>query len=321
MRCPKCGYISFDQQPSCEKCSADLAEIAAALAGTGLKAQETFFLASVIGGADEGEDREFDLSEMTVDDEVEFGGVESEEGEAVPIVNLAAFGAGGEDEELSLTLAGEEEDEAETAAEEDVLGGQEEAVPGSIDFPMSEEEMAGVNVDLLLDRQKAPATKGVESELPSGEELQGDIEFQLEEAPDEISLEEEDAVRGEQGLEEAEEKDDGMDFDLGLMPDIDMDDETPEQAEAEALSGGKSDSGLKLDLDVDLEDEPEENEMVFNLEDIDMDDLLITENGGGKKGRPEDTAVDLEDFLNEGKGADEQDDPDGKSSRLPDIDL
>lgn len=328
MRCPKCGYISFDQQPSCKKCSADLTAISASLPGTGLKAQEIFFLASLLEGAAEAEEREYDLSDMAVDEEVELLGPEPAESEEVPVVNLAPFAAAGtageEEEEISLTLPGEDEEEVEAAAEEeeDVLGGQDES--GGIEFSMGEEEMAGLNVDLLLDRDKTPAAKTVAPESPSGEELQGGIEFQLEEeepvteAQAAVSFaEEEEPGRGELDLEEAEEQAGGIDFDLGLMPEIEMEEAASDEDEAQTPPAGKSDSSLKLDLDVDLDDEPEGNDLVFNLEDIDMDDLLIPANGAGKKGRPEDTALDLEDFLNEGKESGDQDGADAKAGNNP----
>ena len=88
-----------------------------------------------------------------------------------------------------------------------------------------------------------------------------------------------------------------------------------------------------------MEDEPSEEELVFNLEDIDMSDLVIDESGAAKEkaARPEDTTLDLEDFLNEGKGDDggipmdltmedidlgddnDKDEPDKKSGNPPDI--
>lgn len=50
MRCPKCGYISFDQQDNCVKCSNDLSAVGAQLQGTCLNVEAPFFLGSVLGG-------------------------------------------------------------------------------------------------------------------------------------------------------------------------------------------------------------------------------------------------------------------------------
>jgi hypothetical protein len=49
MRCPKCGYISFDRQKSCGKCSHDLTAVAEQLQGTVIKAEAPFFLAAALG--------------------------------------------------------------------------------------------------------------------------------------------------------------------------------------------------------------------------------------------------------------------------------
>lgn len=49
MRCPKCGYISFDRQRSCGKCSNDLTAAAEQLKGTVSKAAPPFFLGAVLG--------------------------------------------------------------------------------------------------------------------------------------------------------------------------------------------------------------------------------------------------------------------------------
>jgi hypothetical protein len=49
MRCPKCGYISFDRQKSCGKCGNDLTAVAEQLQGTVSKHAAPFFLGSILG--------------------------------------------------------------------------------------------------------------------------------------------------------------------------------------------------------------------------------------------------------------------------------
>jgi len=49
MRCPKCGYISFDRQRSCGKCRGDLTSVVEQLQGTVGKAVSPFFLGVVLG--------------------------------------------------------------------------------------------------------------------------------------------------------------------------------------------------------------------------------------------------------------------------------
>ncbi len=48
MKCPKCGYISFDDLSTCTKCSTDLSAIAEELKGTGRETESDFFLGSAI---------------------------------------------------------------------------------------------------------------------------------------------------------------------------------------------------------------------------------------------------------------------------------
>lgn len=49
MRCPKCGYISFDHLAACSSCSRDLTAIALELHGTSIESDLSLFLGSVIG--------------------------------------------------------------------------------------------------------------------------------------------------------------------------------------------------------------------------------------------------------------------------------
>lgn len=51
MRCPKCGYISFDRQKSCGKCGNDLAATAEQLRGTTLRGAVPFFLGGLIAAS------------------------------------------------------------------------------------------------------------------------------------------------------------------------------------------------------------------------------------------------------------------------------
>lgn len=55
MRCPKCGYLSFDSLSSCRKCSRDLVETAEKLQGTAAEHEEPFFLGPTLGVAGEEE--------------------------------------------------------------------------------------------------------------------------------------------------------------------------------------------------------------------------------------------------------------------------
>jgi len=306
MRCPKCGYISFDQEEACTKCDASLAEISRSLGGTAVRVQESFLLASVLGQA----------GQQAASEEVEFDLAEAEEG--IPMVDLSPFeqqeeAAVEEYTGISFTLPEEEEEQVVEAA-----AGEEEqpAELGAIDFTFFGEEPAQ------------------EKELqPAAEEAAG-LDLSLEEA--EVAALETEESLPELELEMGSVAEESLELDAGLQPDIE------EQALAEEPGAGKTaaaaGSGLDLDINVDLEeDEPSDEEMVFNLEDIDMSDLVINEPGGTEEetGRPEDTALNLEDFLSSGKGRDSgipmdltmedvdlgDDEQDKKSAGQPDIEL
>lgn len=302
MRCPKCGYISFDNLRSCAKCAASLERISDSITGTVVRAQEPFFLATALGHAVQpglgGEEVvEFDLAEA---DELSESGEEidlSGEEEGIPMVDLSPFASSAgvevEDEAgISFSLPEEEEEEVTemaAGAEEEVAAGEH----GTIDF-MPGEELAeepetlpgeeGYALDLPLEESREAEAEGIAFALPQEEEEVSWAGGEEEEALPELDF---DTGEGEEALA----------LDAGLMP---GGGEEPAEEEEEAEAGG---AGLKLDIDVDLENEPAEEEMVFNLEDIDMSDLVIEEQGGAQDAtdRPEETALDLEDFLSEGK--------------------
>lgn len=52
MRCPKCGYISFDNQAACAKCAHDLLPLAQQLQGTVTKDPPPAFLAAALAGSE-----------------------------------------------------------------------------------------------------------------------------------------------------------------------------------------------------------------------------------------------------------------------------
>jgi len=340
MRCPKCGYISFDQEEACAKCDASLAEISSSLAGTAVRVHEPFFLTSILGHGQQTDSDavEFDLSEAEAlpESDVEIEVTEDDEG--IPLVDLSPF----EQQETQveegsgISFDMPEEKAAEKQLAEDVGGEEEEpAELGTIDFSFGEEaakkeepqpaaeEAAGD--DLAL--EEAGGEEAIE-------ELGGSV-LALEEEAEEAALEPEESLP-ELELEMGSVEEESLELDAGIQPDIE------EQALAEETGAGETaaaaGSGLDLDIDVDLEeDEPSEEEMIFNLEDIDMSDLVIDEPGGTEEeaGRPEDTALDLEDFLSGGKGSDSgipmdltmedvelgDDEQDKKSADQPDIEL
>ena len=96
MRCPKCGYISFDHAETCSKCKKDISAISEQLSGTMLMAESPAFLqfnlSEAQGTVDRGidvtpdevvfdSDTVVDLEEADTSGEIEFDLVEENTGE------------------------------------------------------------------------------------------------------------------------------------------------------------------------------------------------------------------------------------------------
>jgi hypothetical protein len=77
MRCPKCGYVSFDYLVRCKKCNRDLADARLALNLLDVKPATPFLLASLVGATahDAGRERVTGLS-LTQESELELGSLE-----------------------------------------------------------------------------------------------------------------------------------------------------------------------------------------------------------------------------------------------------
>ena len=81
MRCPKCGYISFDHLVNCKKCTRDLSDSREALNLPDFEPQVPFLLGSLVGeiqGGGAAYKQELSLSQET---ELELGGLEMPEPE------------------------------------------------------------------------------------------------------------------------------------------------------------------------------------------------------------------------------------------------
>jgi len=173
MRCPKCGYISFDRQKSCGKCSNDLTAVAEQLQGTVGKAASPFFLGAILGeqqpyAAESGpalheEDEPLDLDELEADalpaddDEIDFAGAPLDEDDlndqALPSLGLEDIDVSDlmppQEEELVLHLGNEQKETilASAPAQQE----EEDATLMGIELPSLEHE------DLLdVDEKESP---------------------------------------------------------------------------------------------------------------------------------------------------------------------
>jgi len=140
MRCPKCGYISFDRQKSCGKCSHDLTAVTEQLQGTVSKAASPFFLGTILGkqqpyAAEPGpalheEEEPLDLDELETDtppadeDDLDFAGTPLDEDDledqALPSLGLEDIDVSDlmppQEEELVLHLGNEQKETILTPA-------------------------------------------------------------------------------------------------------------------------------------------------------------------------------------------------------------
>ena len=171
MRCPKCGFISFDHLTSCAKCGKDIAEVASELQGTSIKVETPMFLSTALAAYSDNEDSfeeigmedeldegiDFSMDDKSAGEEtVKMGGAEAdvdfsfEEEEAGPDINLAEV----EEEALSMDVEAEEAVEfsvpGPTLAKEAAPEAADESFEVELDFEDTgdEGEEGGLEFDL-----------------------------------------------------------------------------------------------------------------------------------------------------------------------------
>jgi hypothetical protein len=145
MRCPKCGFISFDHLTSCAKCGKDIAEVASELQGTSIKLETPMFLSAALAGYG---DREGSFEEISMETEVEEGvdiSMETEFEEGVDIsmedepVEQEAPEMAGTEADIDFSI---EEDEAKTDSSFFGEKVEEAGAPVSFDVDAEVEEEA-----------------------------------------------------------------------------------------------------------------------------------------------------------------------------------
>lgn len=233
MRCPKCDYISFDQEEICKNCSRPLPS-SEELTGTAMKVEHYHFLSSILGGGRaerKGEEPEIDIGELSLEDsEIEQDAAEESEVE-VPTIDISQFEEGS-DEELEEEIE-EVMDEAVEEAEEDegielALDEGEEDADQEPETPLPEPE---VKLDIDVDLDDEPTDDEIvfnledidESDLII-DESEGEIEEASETEPSKddsipmgLAMEDGELVKEEED-EVGEEKLEGT----SELPDIDL---------------------------------------------------------------------------------------------------
>ena len=193
MRCPKCGFISFDHLASCAKCGRDISEVASELQGTSIKVEAPMFLSGALAALSESEESFEDHAmeadgDEGIDFDMEMEADEEEAGEMTAAEEDVDFSFEKEAEEFEVAVEvdiGLAEPEAEEAA--GIKEKTEEAEPEKADDSFEEldfmgvvddEEGGGLEFDLEDfmediddDKPKASATKdAVDIDLDLGDE-------------------------------------------------------------------------------------------------------------------------------------------------------
>ena len=173
MRCPKCGFISFDHLASCSKCGRDISEVASELQGTSIKVDPPMFLSGALAAFAESEES---FEEHAMEDDVA-GGIDFNmemEDEAVEM------DAAAEDVDFSF----EEEEEAFDVAPEGDADFEivEEEEGADISLAEAEAEEAGIaeeDVDIELEAEAEDTFEELDF-MSSVDEEEGGLEFDLE---------------------------------------------------------------------------------------------------------------------------------------------
>jgi len=157
MRCPKCGFISFDHLTSCAKCGRDISEVASDLQGTSIKVESPMFLSGALSAlAERGDYFEEHAMEAEPDAGIDFAmEVEGEEEEAPEMASAAAdVDFSFEEAEEPVVVEKQVEETADFAlevdAEEETSPEKTEKAFEEIDFmgPVDEEDEGTLEFDL-----------------------------------------------------------------------------------------------------------------------------------------------------------------------------
>lgn len=261
MRCPKCGFISFDNVETCLKCKKDIAEVSAAYQGTIFNVATPLYLKfSTQDEDDESQDdgvEDIDSVQEFADPDLEILVEDGEEGE----INFSMDGYGNDDSAEADAAIAKEFGAAETADEPAAIADSEAALDLGMFEDGSEEDTFGFD-----DGDHSDPAGAVGLEIP--EELSDISDLS---PPDSIGDEEmlsfddklpetSTAPAGQRG-QVAGEPEEELDFG-SLDMNFSFDDDEPEDADvpgpsapaaAPKKASGRENTGMDDDLDLDLD--------------------------------------------------------------------
>ena len=332
MRCPKCGFISFDHLTSCSKCGKELAETSDQLKGTSIKSHTSYFLGSVFGvetaepenGAageadayDADDSIELDIStEGPDEDEIDLSGMEVDDEED-------------SEEAAGIIMPGMEEFSDEDASEGGIVFSLDES---AIEIEEQNEEpadeaIAGIAV---ADGESSPAVNEIDmSELVSLQDTEGPASMgtldldtpAAEEPPETTPLPESDNVP-------AMDKDSGLDV-MSLVTDetgLDLsafNGDPAGEMESEEFEADGDDELDDLEGILDNVDENSAETDTLDLDSIPGEEAAESETEPDLAGLPDNGAIDfdlsLEDADEEPAGVSESDSSGESMTPIPDI--
>lgn len=169
MRCPKCGYISFDQVTSCGKCGKDVAELAAQLQGTAVNVIPPLFLGFEVVEEESAPEEQLETAaeeESDIDFSMTDATLSAESSESTDI-DMA------EDADLDLDLAADDAEpalsmEADTETDVDLALGEAQADLSldeeDADISLAEEEPSP-DLDLSLQEETPVSAAADEADI------------------------------------------------------------------------------------------------------------------------------------------------------------
>jgi len=251
MRCPKCGFISFDYLETCLKCKKNIQSTSEKLHGSVFNVAAPTFLKFTT----EPEAEEFELDEAFVDDGDVFGDEEIRDPDLDILIDdddAERYQTPSDDEEATINLA---EDDADGGIEFQLGGFDEDADLGGMDEEEESAPIQAVNIEVpdelsdMSDLEPPPVLKEVEEDVFQGSENDLDLDLDLD-----LNLN-----LGDEELGSVAEEAKSVDLaDLSLQDlDFDVDEELP--------SIHKKADERKINLDEDLDFE-------LDLGDLKLDD-------------------------------------------------
>ena len=303
MRCPKCGYISFDYNQVCPKCNKDISEEQEKMNLPAFKPAPPVMLGSLTGETG-GPDIGLRMGAASDAEAVAEGETAGLEDSADTVIEEAA------DEEIDMDISFEPEGEGEIEVGE----GESEEI--SLDF----DELPGEELEIGEEAPVESAPEDGEMELDLGElsfdESTPGVDAEAADMePEDISLDldglpGEELEIGEEAPVESAPEDGEMELDLG---ELSLDESAPE-VDAEAADMEPEDISMDLDdltaegpeaaEEAPIEPAPEDGEMELALGELSLDESTPGVDAEAERAgdEGEEHGIDLDSFILEGEG-------------------